>query len=436
MVTHKSTAPSPESQTRVLFIPEGFDPREDLPHGVRKQRDPIVVLMDRLTVQGILGGQDGWVGLSAEGLERLFRGRKTRDKVLGVMSDRGILERDPAYRYRDDPHTRHFRATDQWRSRLPVATDMGDPHCVEWIGREDSRRIDREQWSPVHYGLDRWLRRITMDMDVARPILEAMPANKRHLAELTAGLVRSGARTPTLDPFGHRFHSVVSSMPKLLRPALRYEGKEFGEIDVANCQPLLIALLILNFPVHPSIVNHDYWRGERDGGGTGEVSYSLRRILSITSFDKACNHAPKDLLDYMEVCCSGTYYETLAEVLGMACGTPDERDAVKLQSCYIFFDKTRPRSESWKRFRRRWPSVAERLLLLKRGNHKNAAMELQRAESDAMLHGVAWSIMGDHPSVPVLTIHDAILVPQDALCVAREAIGDIWSKFGRKPHLK
>ncbi len=41
-----------------------------------------------------------------------------------------------------------------------------------------------------------------------------------------------------------------------------------------------------------------------------------------------------------------------------------------------------------------------------------------------------------YPTTPIQTIHDSLLVPQDALGMAREAIRDAFAILGLEPSLK
>jgi hypothetical protein len=50
-----------------------------------------------------------------------------------------------------------------------------------------------------------------------------------------------------------------------------------------------------------------------------------------------CNyaHGVADLIKWLHACLDGTFYELLANVLGMPCGTVAERRGVKRRWCYL-----------------------------------------------------------------------------------------------------
>jgi hypothetical protein len=80
--------------------------------------------------------------------------------------------------------------------------------------------------------------------------------------------------------------------------------------------------------------------------------------------------------------------------------------------------------------------VAHTIDALKAESHRHLAWAMQRAESDLMIRGVCWVMMQDHPDIPVLTIHDAIMVAESALPIACSAIEQVWARAGAIPKVK
>ena len=62
---------------------------------------------------------------------------------------------------------------------------------------------------------------------------------------------------------------------------------------------------------------------------------------------------------------------------------------------------------------------------------------MQRIESDIMILKVAARLMSEEPRMPLLTVHDSIVVPPDYVELAQRAIAEEWqAEFGLKPRTK
>lgn len=146
---------------------------------------------------------------------------------------------------------------------------------------------------------------------------------------------------------------------------------------------------------------------------------------------------PADLLDYLDTCERGGFYQAIAEIWGLPCESPREQNEIKrLVFRLILFGRVRPGDRRWRAFKQRWPSVANPLELIKEDDHGTTARACQRIESHIMIGGVVGWFQHHHPYTPIQTIHDAVLVVQDATEIAREAILSEFAGLGMTPCLK
>jgi hypothetical protein len=146
---------------------------------------------------------------------------------------------------------------------------------------------------------------------------------------------------------------------------------------------------------------------------------------------------PADLCEYIALCRSGCFYEHLAGAVGLSCSSATDRRAAKTEACRVIFGRHRPRSARWRAFAGRWPTLAAHLADLKRDDHRDVARTLQRAEAAIMLAGACGELTGRYPSRPLLSIHDAVLVPEHGVAAAVDAIHRAWEeRLGVRPKLK
>jgi hypothetical protein len=356
------------------------------------------------------------------------------------LLDAKVLECDG--RYVPGVKSLHYRFKQQWGTAplKPVKTkDPLEEGRLAAAVREIRRRASG-RWLPVHDHLEGWLLRFTLDKAAVERALALIPdPEKRRHAERVAMVLQYGSmhdRAGSVCAFG-RFHCALTRMPRELRSALRIDGEPLYEIDIANCQPLLLATKAVIDRKRRTRAGEEKERTkEEEGGEDKRQNHHTGGASSIcgTLLDE-CAHDP-DLFELVSVCQAGAYYKELSASLGMPYSSPSEQRQVKLESMRLIFGRHRPSRRGWPEFGNRWPTVAAYLAELKRGNHRRFAHMLQRAESGLMIVGVCGALMERHPELPVLTIHDGLLVPHSGVRPVAELIREIWGQAGVSPRLK
>src|SRR5262249_48151177 len=141
--------------------------------------------------------------------------------------------------------------------------------------------------------------------------MEKEPARRRS-AGLVAEIIRSGGpwyRTVEFCAYG-RAHSVVTRTPRELRAAFRIGEEPPVELDIRNCQPLLLGMMAAAEETGRTAKRTASRRADGEGQRKGEGGRS-----SSIPYGSANLHAgmrPRDLLDYIRTCESGRFYEELA----------------------------------------------------------------------------------------------------------------------------
>lgn len=88
-------------------------------------------------------------------------------------------------------------------------------------------------------------------------------------------------------------------------------------------------------------------------------------------------------------------------------------------------------------FVKRFPEVFHLLKLIKRNNHKRIAHLLQRMESTVVLYHCVKDFVSINGNVPIYTIHDCIVVPENYVDFLEKTIDSTCTRLlGFSPHLK
>lgn len=156
---------------------------------------------------------------------------------------------------------------------------------------------------------------------------------------------------------GRVFHN-VANLSKELRPFLRYGGASLAEVDVSNCQPMLLFSLY-----------------------QGEQSAESERY--------------KDIVE------NGRFYEAIQAITGQ------DRKTTKKRFMSFAFGKVEFENKVSKAFNILFPELARKINELKAADYKQLSNTLQKLEADLIIQAVIPLCAAK--KIPVVTIHDSIL---------------------------
>lgn len=174
-----------------------------------------------------------------------------------------------------------------------------------------------------------------------------------------------------------RLFTSITNLSSLCNNFITCNGKKMHEIDVINCQPLL-----------------------------------LSHILNDDKFKECCE--------------AGMFYEVLGEEIGYDI---EDREDVKIDSYkYIFFnDKFELDNDTIKAFAKLFPSAYANLIELHKeisSRGETIALTLQRIESDIFVN------YANGLDFPVLTKHDAIYVSEEYIDIVKNELTDVFKSRG------
>ena len=206
-----------------------------------------------------------------------------------------------------------------------------------------------------------------------------------------------------VDKKGNRAHTNLSNLASDLRKFITYKGKTLAQVDLKNSQPFLFNLLIRN-------------------------KIDWRNQIQVEEYKKF-----KSLTE------EGKFYEFLMNEFGIPMENDEQRKSFKLLFFgRVFFDVNRTElKKEEKLFQSLFPTIFKFIREYKHEDYTNLAIQLQRAESKAIINECVRKIRNDNPDMFISTIHDSIVVEPDNLEYAKQVIEDVFElNYNLKPGVK
>ncbi len=183
----------------------------------------------------------GLVRLHSCVLQRVMY-QPTQAVIVRELVDAGVIERAP---HRAGHRASGYRIGQRFLCDRCVRVRCQDPRLVDRISRESERMKAEEQstrWLPVHFQLDREQRRLTISRE-ADAILGELPSHTRLCQHVLVDRLRRGEFRQTISSTGRLFNA-ITGLKSELRETLLLEDQPLGSVDIAACQPSLLALML------------------------------------------------------------------------------------------------------------------------------------------------------------------------------------------------
>jgi hypothetical protein len=168
-----------------------------------------------------------------------------------------------------------------------------------------------------------------------------------------------------VDTYG-RTHTNITTLKRSHRKQLMINGEKLTQIDIKNCQPLLLNLLV------DKLINKNYIKNNQD------------------------------VLEYRKLTEMGVFYNHCSELYKI--NESDKKNIKNRLFKNVFFGR-----KTAKKFAKYFPTISDAIQFYKKDDYKNLARELQKIESDIFIHKICKRIMSENPDVQILTVHDCIL---------------------------
>ena len=279
-IAQRSRKPAKKTSKRVvLYVPDTFDPDVHLPDELRHLADYARFLLHRINVGRVhLRRGNCLVYLKRDYLvEFIPKERFTAIRDALVESDvihvrKFCVKGEMSFGYRLlYPHNQGF-------SLFRPTTKRLIDKIVRWRKREsDALR------HPVHRELRRYVKAITIDEPAALTSVHGTPFQQAAQVAMIRRITE-GDFFSIPDRYG-RFHSNLTNLKKTLRPFLRYRDSELVNLDIANSQPMVFCLLLVNLLSNNGKLNNliDYKFSESSNPYAIDIDEAFLLSLSSSS---------------------------------------------------------------------------------------------------------------------------------------------------------
>ena len=278
------------SKRVVLYVPDTFDPDVHLPEELRHLADYARFLLHRINVGRVHSRRGNClVYLKRDYLvEFIPKERFTAIRDALVESDvihvrKFCVKGEMSYGYRLlYPHNQGFSLYQPTTKRLI-------DKIVRWRKREsDTLR------HPVHRELRRYVKALTIDEQAALTSVHGTPFQQAAQVAMIRRIAE-GDFFSIPDRYG-RFHSNLTNLKKTLRPFLRYRDSELVNLDIANSQPMIFCLLLVNLLSNNGKLNNliDYEFSESSNPYAIDIDEAF--LLSLSSSSSLSSAFPSSSL--------------------------------------------------------------------------------------------------------------------------------------------
>jgi hypothetical protein len=228
------------SKKVVLYVPDTFDPRPHLPEELRHLADYARYLLHRINVGRVHQRRGNCLVYLKRDYLVEFIPKERFTAIRDALVDSGVIhvrkfcvKGEMSFGYRLlCPHNQGF-------SLIPPTTKRLIDKIMRWRKREsDTLR------HPVHRELRRFIKALTIDEPAALASVHGTPFQRSAQVAMIQR-IKDGDFFTIPDRYG-RFHSNITNLKKTLRPFLRYRESKLVNLDIANSQPMIFCLLLVN----------------------------------------------------------------------------------------------------------------------------------------------------------------------------------------------
>jgi hypothetical protein len=384
----------------------------DIPAGTRPANDAVAILLSELLAATALTTErrDGyWIPMHSTQL-RAILGSRYKAVIREALDANQIEVND---HYAVDRFSKSYRLSKEYRRPITQAYEL--QRSMPTMSRI---RIDETD-------------------TVARMLVEQfakvqLMGTLRDWDGYCAAQIRRGFFYATRCQYG-RFHSTFTGLKRAARRQLFVNGERLGELDIANCQPLILGLLARSGQ-----------QGPRNARPTETTSSHTDETHTICG---------AFLADYVELCERGKLYEhlewrctgqiTLRDCIPAdrwhrhATDRPLHRKDIKRQYLVMLFadfatTKSMPLFDI---VANEWPALADYILAAKRNCYQDLARDCQRMESRLMIDGVARALLNES-AIPIITIHDSIMTTSKYIPAVEASVINQFDGMRVTPHIR
>jgi hypothetical protein len=252
----------------------------------------------------------------------------------------------------------------------------------------------------------------------------------------------------------NRLYSKLTTSPTILRNFISFNGETLMSVDLKNSQPYLLILALtprfwrnvkddINLDqLYPNLIEDPKLRLQVE-----DIIHNLQRhTIVFPNFMDKSDYQLDDVALYSKLVVNGKLYKFILELIKSnkfknndLCNIENESQA---KSAFIEMMYSNPKihfsksSELFRVFKKRFPTVAKVMNLLKAQHHKEFPIVLQKIEAIIVLDQITRSYSIESPRAPMFTIHDSIVSTKDHIeALTNLSIFELYGKTKAIPKL-
>ena len=416
----------------IQFLPENLDMANLLtehPPAFPYHQDYFIHILSLITEipsrkSKVLNG-NGYVPINAEILKQRIH---NYPRYMDYLIKQGVLESDVCYV--PGKKSKGYRFVEKYRT-IVVPANIKKYTLLKSINTQSN--YSRHMTAKYGY-LYKWVdERIEIDYERAKEWLyqrfrRDIEENKKNpLMKYNARFanllqIKEGMHRFRIDRTSGRLHTLLCSLKKELRQFVTYDGQSLVSVDIRCSQPTLSTVLLnpdfyIDMPDHKGILN------------IHRIAASIAKAVPVESISKFVTENREKFASYINAV-DGDLYLYIQERLKEAGHEIADRKAIKDVVFCTLFSSNRfiGQKKAWPKrmFQKLFPEVYHVFKMFKSGDPANLAVLLQRIETRLVLDNAAKKLAKQYPDLPILTVHDSIVVPpsHQQLCkdiLSREA---------------
>lgn len=309
---------------------------------------------------------EDFIPIKLEYLRNLITYNKTK-YFLDLLVKEGILICDNNYEV--GVKSKGYKISEKYKKQKFYLEEMENKvlsskieKALKFIKNEVIQRNDSYSYITI------CMENLNVDRKKADKILNSKKILKESKDHMKTMLDRFDEKFATVDSTGNRLHNNLTNISTILRKTLNYNGNTLVQCDLKNSQPLLFRVYLNKYP-----------------------------------------YIPKEELDkYLDVVCNIGFYEFFAKKMGLKLTEKNRTEFKKKIFGGVLFDKNRRNLSKYEKvFKEEFPIIFYCMRDMKKENHANIPINLQKLESHFIFNCVD-VLRKKYKNIELLTIHDSI----------------------------
>lgn len=347
----------------------------------------------------------GFVNLQSQILKN-YLGDRFYKKILENLSDSGIIEVNDSYEV--GSHSKSYRLTEKYKAAGFESVEFVGKKADKYLKKYNkyiSENLKQSGNSELMLHLLNNVKKISIDFVEAKKNVERLyntgvvtsPFAKCCQEYYIDSIAYANVFFTESAKTGRVYHT-IANCNRTIRPYLYYQGEMLVQVDIANSQPVIFCALLRDY-----VEMKGYTLKYNNKANNYHLYYLQYNIPYVVPF-----LLPKDVQLYFELTQQGKFYEFLMEQFGIPATGRDKFKKDFFEHIFYSKVKSQLRCSYAKKFKALFPVVHEAILWYKKDSHQNLPIELQKQESQIIIHQVCERIMLEYPEKVIISVHDSI----------------------------